>query len=144
MAKWNKDMFIQQAKTFCQPNVSNVIVDLVKFAENDADQITWGRGEGHGTMTFRCKSDDFGDLSLFHITTNGQIKFQVNYLRSKIDKPEIMNDFQLKLETNFLLDLDCQRYPSDIFHNLDELFTIKKEVDSFVNAIQGITARLRQ
>ena len=41
-------------------------------------------------MTYKCKSSDFGVLPLFHLTTNGQIKFPLNLLRHKIPKKEIM------------------------------------------------------
>ena len=144
MSKWNKDTFIESAKQSCYPHISNVLIDLVNFADVNADNIAWGKGKGYGTMTFRCKSDDFGMVPLFHITTNGQIKFQLNYMRTNIDKREIVKDFQLKLESNFLMDFDEEEYPSDLFHEVDDLFTIKHEVDKFVTTIQGISARLKQ
>ena len=70
MAKWNKELFIKTAKESCQTRISNVIVDLVKFTQEHADLITWGRGEGYGTMTFKCKSIDYGLIPLFHLTIN--------------------------------------------------------------------------
>jgi len=144
MAKWNKATFISFTKENCEPRVQTVIMDLIKFAEQSADQVSWGRGEGYGTMTFKCKSDDYGIIPLFHITTKGQIKFQLNYLRQKIRKKEILRDYQLKLESNFMLDFGEAFYPSDIYHSMGELFTIKNEVDKFVQTIQGIAHRLRQ
>tara|TARA_B100000029_G_scaffold178593_1_gene175976 strand:- start:4313 stop:4747 length:435 start_codon:yes stop_codon:yes gene_type:complete len=144
MAKWSKSTFIACIKENCNPRINTIVMDLVKFTEDKADQISWGRGEGYGTMTFKCKSDDYGIVPLFHITTNGQIKFQLNYLRNKISKREILRDYQLKLESNFMLDFGEEIYPSDIYHELDDLFTIKTEVDKFLNTIEGISARLRQ
>lgn len=144
MAKWSKLTFINSTKEKCPPRIQGIVLDLVRFAEADADQISWGRGEGYGTMTFKCKSDDYGVIPLFHITTNGQIKFQLNYLRNKVRKKEILRDYQLKLESNFMLDFGADFYPSDIYHTLDDLFTIKTEVEKFVHTIQGIAARLRQ
>ena len=144
MSKWNKDTFVCTIKDKCEPRISNVIIDLVNFAESDADVISWGRGEGYGTMTYKCKSEDYGILPLFHITTNGQIKFPINLLRSKIRKKEIINDFQLKLESNFMMDFNEEDYPSDIYHHIDDIFTIKQEVDKFINTIKGISDRLHQ
>ena len=144
MSKWNKDTFIETAKTCCYPHISNILIDLVNFADISADNISWGKGKGHGTMTYKCKSDDFGMVPLFHITTNGQIKFQLNYMRSNVNKREIIKDFQLKLESNFLMDFDEEECPSDCFYEVDDLFTIKHEVDKFVDTIQGISARLKQ
>ena len=144
MARWNKDTFIQKAKDSCYPHISNILIDLVNFADGNADNISWGKGKGHGTMTFKCKSDDYGIVPLFHITTNGQIKFQLNYLRQKVRKKEILRDYQLKLESNFMMDFGEAYYPSDIYHKMGEMFTIRLEVDKFVQTIQGIAHRLRQ
>ena len=144
MAKWNKETFISFTKENCEPHVQTTIMDLVKFAERDADQVSWGRGEDYGTMTFKCKSDDYGIVPLFHITTNGQIKFQLNYLRQKIRKKEILRDYQLKLESNFMMDFGEAYYPSDIYHKMGDIFTIRTEVEKFVQTIQGIAHRLRQ
>ena len=144
MKKWNKDTFLSKLKSICNSNVSNVIVDLINFSESEADTITWGRGDGYGTMTFKCKSQDYGVIPLFHITTNGQIKFPINFLRSKIRKKEIINDYQLKLESNFMMYLDEESCSSDIFYNVDELFVMKVEVDKFIFTVQNISARLHQ
>ena len=144
MSKWNKDTFIEKAKNSCYPHISNIVIDLVNFAHGNADNLSWGKGKQQGTMVFKCKSDDFGMVPLFHLTTDGQIKFQLNYMRSNVGKKEIVRDFQLKLESNFLMDLDEEEYPSDFFHEVDELFNIKHEVEKFENTIQGISARLKQ
>ena len=86
MTKWNKDTFIQTTKSKCEPRISNIILSLVNFTNKEADLVSWGRGEGYGTMTYKCKSADFGVLPLFHLTTNGQIKFPLNLLRQKVKK----------------------------------------------------------
>ena len=144
MSKWNKDTFVQTTKSKCEPRISNIILALVNFTNHEADQVTWGRGEGYGTMTYKCKSIDFGIIPLFHLTTNGQIKFPLNLLRQRIIKKEIISDFQLKLESNFMMYFDEDEQPSDIYFNVDELFLMKTEIDKFIFTIQGITARLHQ
>ena len=144
MVKWNQDLFIKTVKEQCQTRISNIVVELVKFAETDADVISWGRGEGYGTMTFKCKSFDYGVLPLFHLTSNGQIKFPLNFLRQKITKKEIVNDYQLKLESNFMMYFDDEMYPTDIYYTIDELFVMQIEVKKFILTIQGISARLHQ
>ena len=121
-----------------------IAMDLIKFAENNADQIVWGSGVQYGTMTFKCKSIDYGFLPLFYITTNGRIKFSINLLRSKINQAEIIRDFQLKLESNFLMDFDQLDYPSDIYHSLEDMYTMRSEVSKFTNTIQSLSARLHQ
>ena len=144
MVKWDKGTFIVSAKDNCEPHISNIILELVKFSETFADIVQWGRGEGQGTMRFKCKSDDYGILPLFEITTNGQINFLLNGLRSKVRKKEILRDYQLKLESNFMMDFDEEDYSSDVYHDIDDLFTIKQEVDKFMTTIKGISDRLHQ
>ena len=144
MAKWNKELFIKTIKESCQTRISNIVVDLVKFTQEEADLITWGRGEGYGTMTFKCKSIDYGIIPLFHLTSNGQIKFPLNFLKQKIIKKEIVREYQLKLESNFMMYFDEEVYPTDIFYTIDELFVIQIEVQKFTLTIQGISARLHQ
>ena len=144
MTKWNKDTFVTKLKSKCDTNISNIIGDLITFAESDADAVSWGRGEGYGTMTYKCKSEDYGLIPLFNLTTNGKIKFHINYMRDKIGAKEIIKDYQLKLESNFMMDFDSELYPSDLSHKIEDLFNIKTEVDRFQDAISGISARLRQ
>ncbi|MBI72652.1 MAG: hypothetical protein CMG61_04360 [Candidatus Marinimicrobia bacterium] len=144
MAKWDKDLFIKTIKESCQTRISNIVVDLVKFTEDEADSVSWGRGEGYGTMTFKCKSIDYGLIPLFHLTSNGQIKFPLNLLKQKISKKEIIREYQLKLESNFMMYFDEEVYPTDIFYTIDELFVMQIEVQKFILTIQGLSARLHQ
>ena len=144
MAKWTKNTFIKKTKNNCISHVSMIMLDLIKFSEDNADQIVWGSGHHYGTMTFKCKSIDHGFIPLFYITTQGRIKISINLLRSKLSQPEIIKDFQLKLESNFLMDFDSEDYPSDIYHSLEDLFTMRSEVNRFTTTIQSISARLHQ
>ena len=43
-----------------------------------------------------------------------------------------------------MMDFDSDEYPSDIYHELDELFNIRYEVDRFQEAVEGMSARLKQ
>ena len=63
MAKWDKRKFIKKTKSDCISHVSMIMMDLIKFAEENADQIVWGSGDQYGTMTFKCKSIDYGSCS---------------------------------------------------------------------------------
>ncbi len=144
MAKWTKNTFIKSTKTNCLSHVSMIMMDLIKFSEDNADQVVWGSGDHYGTMTYKCKSIDHGFIPLFYITTQGRIKISINLLRSKVSQPEIIRDFQLKLESNFLMDFDSEDYPSDIYHSLEDLFTMRSEVNRFTTTIQSISARLHQ
>ncbi len=144
MAKWNKDTFIESLKDNCQPHVINVIMDFIKFTEMESDTVAWGRGEGHGTMTFKVKSDDWGIVPVFHVTTDGKIKFLLNHMRSKVRKKEILRDYTLKLESNFMLDFEEDVYPSDIYFPIEELFHTHSELEKFKQTVRGISARLHQ
>ena len=144
MTKWDKRKFITKTKSNCLSHVSMVTMDLIKFAEDNADQVVWGSGDQYGTMTFKCKSNDYGFLPLFYITTNGRIKFSINLLRSKIEQSEIIRDFQLKLESSFLMDFDASDYPTDMYHHLEDMFIMRSEVNKFISTIQSLSARLHQ
>ena len=144
MDKWTKNTFIKSTKTNCLSHVSMIMMDLIKFSEDNADQVVWGSGDQYGTMTYKCKSMDHGFIPLFYITTQGRIKISINLLRAKVSQPEIIRDFQLKLESNFLMDFDSEDYPSDIYHSLEDLFTMRSEVNRFTTTIQSISARLHQ
>ncbi|MBJ48734.1 MAG: hypothetical protein CMG59_06170 [Candidatus Marinimicrobia bacterium] len=144
MVKWNKENFIKTVKTNCFGHTTNVIVDLVNFSEDTADNLQWGKGENCGTMTYKCKSEDYGLVPLFNITTNGKIKFHINHMRDRVEAKEIIKDYQIKLEANFLMDFDSELYPSDLSHKIEDLFNIKTEVDHFQDTIAGISARLKQ
>ena len=144
MAKWTKNTFIKKTKNNCLSHVSMIMMDLIKFSEDNADQVVWGNGDCYGTMTYKCKSMDHGFIPLFYITTQGRIKISINLLRSKVSQPEIIRDFQLKLESNFLMDFDSEDYPSDIYHSLEDLFTMRSEVNRFTTTIQSVSARLHQ
>ena len=144
MAKWTKNTFIKKTKNNCLSHVSMILMDLIKFSEDNADQIVWGSGDQYGTMTFKCKSIDHGFIPLFYITTHGRIKISLNLLRTKVKQPEIIRDFQLKLESNFLMDFDAEDYPSDVYHSLEDLFTMRSEVSRFTSTIQSVSARLHQ
>ena len=143
MTKWNPDTFIQFAKAQCPTHVVNVLEDLVKFTNTESDIVSWGRGDETGMVTFKVRSDD-GPLPLFNLTTDGQIKLFVNYLREKQVAREILRDYQLKMESTFLLELDPDVYPHDVFHPVDDLFHTQNQIQKFKNAILGVTARLHQ
>ena len=42
-------------------------VNLIKFSEDNADQVVWGSGDHYGTMTYRCKSIDHGFIPLLMV-----------------------------------------------------------------------------
>ena len=143
MAKWTPETFIKFAKAQCPAHVVNVLEDLVNFTTRESDVVSWGRGDETGMVTFKVRSDE-GILPLFNLNTEGQIKLFVNYLREKQVAREILRDYQLRMESTFLLELDPDVYPHDVFHPVDDLFHTQNQVEKFKHAILGVTARLHQ
>ena len=43
-----------------------------------------------------------------------------------------------------MIDFDEEEYACDIYHDIDDVFTIKQEVDKFINTIQCVANRLHQ
>ena len=143
MAKWDPVTFIQSAKAQCPPHVVNVLEELVKFTSEEADVVSWGRGDDTGMVTYKARSDA-GLLPIFNLTTDGQVKFYINYLREKQVAKEIIRDYQLKMESTFLLELDTDVNPHDVGRPVDDLFHTHNQIEKFKHAIQGVTARLHQ
>jgi len=143
MSNWNKDQFINHLREECSREIAKVGVSIINFTERHADDISWGRGADHGTLTFRCQSD-VGPLPLFHMTSTGQLNLQINFMRNKEIPPMVLRDIVLKLESNFLRDYNVDEYPSDIFVPMDELFYTESQVEKFLKTMEGCTYRLKQ
>jgi len=143
MSNWEKQSFIDHLRENCTREIAKVGVSIIEFTEKFADDISWGRGTDHGTLTFRCNTD-VGPLPLFHMTSIGQLNLQINFMRSKEIPPMVLRDVVLKLESNFLRDYDETEYPSDVFVPIDELFYTENQLEKFLKTMEGATYRLRQ
>ena len=141
--KWEKSNFLEDLRTHTSREIAHIGEEICNFSEDEADEVTWGRGAEYGTMSFRSKSD-FGLVSLFQITSKAQIKFCVNLLRQKDVPKNIMRDYVIKLESNFIRDYDKLNYPVDTFEDMNDLFTTNSQVDKLKQCIEGIDYRLRQ
>lgn len=143
MSKWDKNRFVDHMTENCSREMAKIGNAIIDFSEKHSDELSWGRGNDHGTLTFRCNSD-FGVLPLFHMTSEGALNIQVNFLRSKGVPKQVMLDMVRKLESNFLRDYDEVMYDVDTFEPMDELFFTSTQVDKFLNTMEGCCYRLRQ
>jgi len=143
MSNWDKKQFINHLREQCSREVAKIGVSIIEFSEKYADDISWGRGLDHGTLTYRCNTD-VGTIPLFHMTSIGQLNLQINFMRNKEIPPMVIRDVVLKLESNFLRDYDEIEYPSDVFVPIDELFHTENQVEKFLKTMEGCTYRLRQ
>ena len=143
MSNWDKEKFINHLREQCSREVAKIGVSIIEFSEKYADDISWGRGLDHGTLTYRCNTD-VGTIPLFHMTSIGQLNLQINFMRNKEIPPMVIRDMVLKLESNFLRDYDEIEYPSDVFVPIDELFHTENQVEKFLKTMEGCTYRLRQ
>ena len=101
MANWDKNIFIDHLRKNCTREIAKIGVSIIEFSEKYADDISWGRGHDHGTLTYRCDTD-VGQIPLFHMTSTGQLNLQINFMRNKEIPPMVIRDMVLKLESNFL------------------------------------------
>ncbi len=143
MSKWDKNLFTEHMTENCSREVAKIGNAIIDFSEKFADEVSWGRGNDHGTLTFRCNSD-FGVLPLFHMTSEGTLNIQVNFLRSKGVPRQVLLDVVRKLESNFLREYDAVMYDVDTFEPISELFFTSSQVDKFLNTMEGCCYRLRQ
>ena len=143
MSKWNKQTFISDLEEKCSREVVKTIRKIIEFSEKYSENLSWGRGEEHGTMTFRCMSD-MGLLPLFHINSDGNINLQINFLRNKEIPKMVLRDMVVKLESNLLREYDTEMYPIDSFEPVEDLFNTKSQVIKFLKTIEGCVYRLKQ
>jgi len=143
MSKWNKQSFISDLEEKCSREVVKTIRKIIDFSEKYSENLSWGRGEEHGTMTFRCMSD-MGLLPLFHINSDGNINLQINFLRNKNIPKMVLRDMVVKLESNLLREYDTEMYPIDSFEPVEDLFNTKSQVIKFLKTIEGCVYRLKQ
>ena len=143
MSNWDKDLFIEHLRDQCNREVAKVGVSIIEFTEKHADDISWGRGTDHGTLTFRCDTD-VGPVPLFHMTSNGQLNLQINFLREKELPKQVLRDMIVKLEANFLRDYDQDAYPVDSYEEMEYMFHTYSQVDKFLSTMEGAVYRLKQ
>ena len=143
MKKWNKNAFINDLKKNCNREVVKIGRQIIDFSEKHASALSWGRGVEHGTMTFRCSSD-VGDVPVFHLSSDGRVNLQINFLRGKDLPKMVLRDMIVKLESNFLMEYDPEMYPIDSFVSIEELFHTKSQADKFLKTIEGCVYRLKQ
>lgn len=75
MPKWTKKIFIEDMRDKCSREVAKIGEQIIDFSEKYAEEVTWGRGEDHGTFTFRTNSD-VGIIPLFHMTSDDSLIFK--------------------------------------------------------------------
>ena len=143
MSKWSKKTFIEHLNQCCENDVAMNCIELVNFSERKSDEISWGHGDGFGTMTFRCDSD-YGLLPLFRLSSNGKINLQLNFLRAKNLHKQVLDDMIIKFESNFLREYDPNSYPSDSYEPLENLICTHNQLETFMKTIEGCTYRLKQ
>ena len=143
MSKWTKEEFVEDLRNKCTREIAKIGEQIIEFSEEHASEMSWGRGDDHGTFTFRCSSD-VGMLPLFHMTSNGQLKFQVNFLREKELPKQVLRDMIVKMEANFLRDYDVESYPADSYEEMEYLFHTSTQVENFLSTMEGAVYRLKQ
>jgi len=143
MPKWTKNIFMDDMRDKCSREVAKIGEQIISFSEKHAEEISWGRGDDHGTMTFRANSD-VGILPIFHMTSEGQLNLQINFLRSKELPKQVLRDMIVKLESNFLREYDAYYYPVDTYEPMDMMFNTSAQVVKFLSTVEGCVYRLKQ
>ena len=143
MSKWTKEEFVEDLRSKCTREIAKISERIIEFSEEHASEMTWGRGDDHGTFTFRCNSD-VGMLPLFHMTSHGHLNLQVNFLREKELPKQVLRDMIVKIEANFLRDYDEESYPVDSYEEMEYLFHTYSQVDKFLSTMEGVVYRLKQ
>ena len=143
MSKWTKEEFVEDLRSKCTREIAKIGERIIEFSEDHASEMTWGRGDDHGTFTFRCSSD-VGMLPLFHMTSHGHLNLRVNFLREKELPKQVLRDMIVKIEANFLRDYDEESYPVDSYEEMEYFFHTYSQVDKFLSTMEGVVYRLKQ
>ena len=83
-------------------------------------------------------------LPIFHMTSDGQLNLQVNFLREKELPKQVLRDMVVKMESNFLRDYDTDSYPVDSYEEMEYMFHTYNQVDKFLSTVEGVVYRLKQ
>ena len=78
------------------------------------------------------------------MTSNGQLNFQINFLREKELPKQVLRDMIVKMEANFLRDYDEGSYPADSYEEMEYLFHTSTQVEKFLSTMEGVVYRLKQ
>ena len=143
MSKWTKERFVEDLRNRCSREIAKIGEKIIDFSDTHASEVRCGSGGDHGTFSFRSDSD-VGMLPLFHMTSEGQMNFQINFMREKDLPKQVMRDLIVKMEANFLRDYDAESYPVDVYEEMEYLFHTYSQVDKFLGAIEGCVYRLKQ
>ena len=52
MSNWEKSSFVEHMRENCTREIAKIGELIIEFAEQHGSDISWGRGNEHGTMTF--------------------------------------------------------------------------------------------
>ena len=56
--KWDKNTFMADMREKCSREIAKIGNSICEFSEQHAADISWGRGNDHGTLTYRCDFDE--------------------------------------------------------------------------------------
>ena len=111
---WDPEKFFAHAKSRCKEPVVDVMQDLYKFSEDQADEVLWGRGTVTGSFTFYKKRGD-ERISLFAVYSDGKISINFGAWKAKGIDEKVRNVVREKLNQIPGIKLSSgkiDRYPS--------------------------------
>jgi len=111
---WDYEKFFAHAKSRCKEPVVDVMQDLYKFSEDQADEVLWGRGTVTGSFTFYKKRGD-ERISLFAVYSDGRIPVNFGACKAKGIDEKVRNLVREKLNQIPGIKISSEkidRYPS--------------------------------
>lgn len=94
---WDEDSFLADTKERCEPKIADNIIKLYEFTQDNADEISWGKGATYGSFTFR-KIKQGMLVSIFAITSTGSGWVCFGELVGKaVKEEEAIQTFRVKL-----------------------------------------------
>jgi len=138
--QWTEEEFFKVLKEKNDSTIFNIVDNLYKWTENEADRIWWGIGKERGSFTFHYLKEG-KTISIFSIYTDG--KLMLNYgWSSKILPIEVLEAFHKKVQEIPLM----RQIPNDF----SKWPTVKVEVlkdsgnlEKFKQAVLWIRSQIR-
>jgi hypothetical protein len=89
--QWDADSFRAELGKIGDENFRAAAGELLRFAEDNAEEMTWGRSRTSGSFAYRIRADG-KPMSLFNAYTTEDLCINLESLRGKAS-PELFDDF---------------------------------------------------
>jgi hypothetical protein len=93
--QWDADSYKAELGRIGNEKVRAAAIELLRFGEENAESLSWGRSGAYGSFAYRIRADG-KQMSLFNSYTTEDLYVNLEYLKRKAS-PELFEDFVNRL-----------------------------------------------